>query len=645
MSLKLVSSSFTVINLSLDGSRKISIKGDNVETEPSTLDLYAKRNTLEGCNREITACNLLEFVAKYCVIKEEIRKRKKEVIVRAFPTVFSDPKGVQYALFCKYQLIKYKPWNNEISNAWDNEDISEEMFCEKWNSFLQTELGQQLVPDWRRHLTNAEIYFSTENSVNDNLEEVNYENQCSREEWMYLSELNVNNQVNETDSTVDVDYWSQCHEKFTQEEINSMPTWLSTAKGSCESSTEEYLDIDINTLNSSQRKAYDIVENHFKCDSENQEQLLMIIKGGAGCGKSYLIDALRSLLRECCIVTAFFGMASFNVKGKTLHSILRLPIRGKYRNSLKGPALLKLQEAMNGIKYLIIDEFSVVGQNMLGWIDKRCRQATGRSDLPFGGISVFLVGDIGQLPPVLDKVLYHKKPNEEIETEGFIIYRLFDKVIVLTKNERSRGESREQQRFRQLLLNIRNGTVTEDDWVLLQTRTPDSVGNNMDTKEYVKLSFSNEKVANDNFEALKSLNVPIAQVNARHNSSSAAKLSSDDMGGLEPKLFLAVGARVMITRNLWTEKGLCNGSMGTISDVVYKQGDKPPALPVAVIIQFDETYTGPSFSSDKPRCVPIPAQINESDLYGSSHERQQLPVKLSWAITIHKSQDLTFDKA
>ena len=160
-------------------------------------------------------------------------------------------------------------------------------------------------------------------------------------------------------------------------------------------------------------------------------------------------------------------------------------------------------------------------------------------------------------------------------------------------------------------MNLRNGDSTESDWNLQLTKTPDSIGNQKDTEEYVKLSFSNEKVASDNFEAPQSLNVLIVQVNARHSCSAAPKLTSDDMRGLESKLFLAKGARVMLTRNLWTEKGLCNGSMGTILDIIYKQGDKPPALPVAIMIQFDSIYTGPSFCSDKARCVPIIPETNE----------------------------------
>ena len=121
-----------------------------------------------------------------------------------------------------------------------------------------------------------------------------------------------------------------------------MPSWLINAKKIVETSNEESLNVDINLLNSSQRKAYDIVEHNFR---NTQDQLIMIIKGLAGSGKSFVIDAISSLLKQCCIVIAFFGIAAFNVNGKTLHSLLRLPIRGKN----KGFALIKLQEDLNGI--------------------------------------------------------------------------------------------------------------------------------------------------------------------------------------------------------------------------------------------------------------------------------------------------------
>ena len=244
-----------------------------------------------------------------------------------------------------------------------------------------------------------------------------------------------------------------------------------------------------------------------------------------------------------------------------------------------------------------------------------------------------------------DKVLYHKKPNGEVGTMGFCMYKKFTTIIKLFVNERTKGNEIEQETFRNVLYRLRNGDSTDEDWELLLTRTPANITDIIDKKSFVKLSFSNEKVACDNYEALMSLDVPVAQINARHSNKTSARLSSDDVGGLEPKIFLSIGARVMLTRNLWTEKGLCNGSMGVVKDIIYQEGDSPPNLPIAVIVQFDTFYTGPSICDDLPRCIPIIPLTNASDLHGSSHERQQLPLRLYWAITIHKSQGLTLNKA
>ena len=225
------------------------------------------------------------------------------------------------------------------------------------------------------------------------------------------------------------------------------------------------------------------------------------------------------------------------------------------------------------------------------------------------------------------------------------MYKKFTTIVKLTVNERSKGNCIEQEAFRNALYRLRNGDSTEEDWKLLLTRTSANVTDIVDKNTFVKISFSNEKVALDNHEALTGLNVPIAQINARHSNKASARLSSDDMGGLEPKIFLSIGARVMLTRNLWIGKGLCNGSMGVVKDIIYQEGDSPPNLPIAVIVHFDSFYTGPSICEDQSRCIPIIPLTSSSDLHGSSHERQQLPLRLSWAITIHKSQGLTLDKA
>ena len=101
--------------------------------------------------------------------------------------------------------------------------------------------------------------------------------------------------------------------------------------------------VKIENFNNEQRVAYQIVQNHFK--SEGQKQLLMIITGLGGQEKA-VIQALSELLDTQCNVCAFFGIAAFNIKGRTLHSLLQLPIKGRNNGPLKSSALAKLQHEL-----------------------------------------------------------------------------------------------------------------------------------------------------------------------------------------------------------------------------------------------------------------------------------------------------------
>lgn len=135
--------------------------------------------------------------------------------------------------------------------------------------------------------------------------------------------------------------------------------------------------------------------------------------------------------------------------------------------------------------------------------------------------------------------------------------------------------------------------------------------------------------------------MPIAAISAIHSSPAAAATKSKDTGGLLPVIFIAKGARIMLTANLWQEVGLCNGAAGTVHDIVYQEGHCPPSLPVAVLVQFDD-YCGPEFYRN---CIPI-TPITFEWTSGSQHlSRQQLPLQPRYAITIHKSQGQTLPKA
>ena len=116
------------------------------------------------------------------------------------------------------------------------------------------------------------------------------------------------------------------------------------------------------------------------------------------------------------------------------------------------------------------------------------------------------------------------------------------------------------------------------------------------------------------------------------------------MSGLERVVFLAKAARVMLTMNLWASVGLCNGAAGTVVDIIYQNNHQPPDLPIAVIVEF-KNYRGPDFNDNQPLCIPICPITVASQTEIGFHKKQQLPLRLAWALTIHKSQGLTLPKA
>ena len=96
------------------------------------------------------------------------------------------------------------------------------------------------------------------------------------------------------------------------------------------------------------------------------------------------------------------------------------------------------------------------------------------------------------------------------------------------------------------------------------TRQPTNVDNLTEFKGAVRLFYSNEQVANYNYDQLVKLQETVAQISARHLSVGAKKISADDFSGLQPLVFLAKGAKIMLTINLWPAVGLCNGAIGTV---------------------------------------------------------------------------------
>ena len=182
---------------------------------------------------------------------------------------------------------------------------------------------------------------------------------------------------------------------------------------------------------------------------------------------------------------------------------------------------------LKSIKYIIRDEFLVLDQKMLNWVDRQCRQSSTNMEIPFGGVSVILLGDIAQFPPVIDKVLYHKRPTNEFDTAVFSAYTLFQMVVKLSLNEKTKRESQNQNRFCNTLTNLQNAVPTRSGWDLFFPEICSNTGRIERKSQYVKLSFPNESVAANNYEALQRLNVPFVQIHTCYNSKTASYLWSE----------------------------------------------------------------------------------------------------------------------
>ena len=239
----------------------------------------------------------------------------------------------------------------------------------------------------------------------------------------------------------------------------------------------------------------------------------------------------------------------------------------------------------------------------------------------------------------MDLPLYTTDSRADLSDQGRAAYQTFQHAVVLDQVMRQAGQDPEQVQFRNILLQLRDAQVTVADWSHLMTRTPTRVQDVSPFASALHLIPTVEAVVEHNVAQLQASGQPIATIKAVHTGPNAGKVSADDAGGLEAVVCLAKSARVMLTSNLCVDVGLVNGAMGTVQAICYRTGG-PPDLPIAVMIHFD-SYSGPTFPDGTVPITPLRRCWSSS---GGQCSRLQLPLKLAWAVTIHKSQGLTLDK-
>jgi ATP-dependent exoDNAse (exonuclease V) alpha subunit len=151
-----------------------------------------------------------------------------------------------------------------------------------------------------------------------------------------------------------------------------------------------------------------------------------------------------------------------------------------------------------------------------------------------------------------------------------------------------------------------------------------------------------------NHARLRDLQKPALEVEASHEpiGDVGKKATYEEAGNLHAILLLSLGARVMLIENIWTENGLVNGALGTIHDIIWSAGsDCRRDPPFAVLVAFDG-YNGPALNGDEvTKIVPFFRSTREFIYKSSNHRRIQFPLTVAYAITIHKSQGITVEKA
>ena len=229
-------------------------------------------------------------------------------------------------------------------------------------------------------------------------------------EWQMASAMRpANEQSDPRVLTVDNQYdWvSKTQLLYSNQELQDAPNWVKDTTNRNFDSAQALRDIPIvhrSQLNYLQGLWFDMVLDAFNKD----KQLFLIVNGTAGTGKSHTIAAIsHAIPHQALIRSAFTAKTAFIIKGTTLHSAFNLPVESgsKKFKPLNGPALKALPERFAKVKVIIIDEFSMVSQPLMGKIDFRLREAKGIQK-PFGGVSVNIVGDPGQLPPVAAPCLF-----------------------------------------------------------------------------------------------------------------------------------------------------------------------------------------------------------------------------------------------
>jgi hypothetical protein len=364
-------------------------------------------------------------------------------------------------------------------------------------------------------------------------------------------------------------------------------------------------------------------------DYSESTNTVVFLTGKAGTGKTTFLQNLRQTSKKKLAVVAPTGVAAINAGGMTIHSFFQLPFGPIIPAGTEKPEVhysVEKKELLSALELLIIDEISMVRPDVLDQIDLILRNIKG-SAYPFGGVQLLLIGDLSQLSPII-------REEEWGILRSYYATSYFFSSLVMQKAAYVRIElnqvfRQKEQAFVALLNEVRNQQISAESLELLNARyVPDFRPTSEDP--YITLTTHNGIAQQINTEFLAVL--------AGNEVEFTATIRGEfpkDAYPTETSLKLKIGAQVMFVKNdSSAEKLFYNGKIGTVTNIsgntVFAQcGREDKELAVEALEWTNVKYT-------------LDGEAIKEDNAGSF---AQIPLKLAWAITIHKSQGLSFDKA
>lgn len=389
------------------------------------------------------------------------------------------------------------------------------------------------------------------------------------------------------------------------------------------------------TLSDEQKKLFDYIES-----SENN----IFITGRAGTGKSTLLTHLIENTKKSVAVCAPTGVAALNVGGSTIHSLFGLPFGVLGNQDLRRHLSRRNREVLAATDMLIIDEVSMVNADLMDAMDFMMGVAKGRTRLPFGGAQVVMFGDPYQLapvPPQGDELVYMR---ENYQSNWFFDAHVWQRDS-LERYELTEIFRQHDEHFKEILNAIRVGAATQE----MLDHLNQSGNRWPPHDEVIRLATINSSVDNVNFAKL-------AQITAEPKRFVASFGSGDEKAfgrtlPAEQVIELKVGAQVMFIKNDDGGKRDSSGAPikrwvnGTIGRVV----DLPKSGGVVVEVEDEKFDVGPStwekvryeveenFDEETGKFKEVLVSIPVAEF-------RQIPLRLAWAVTVHKSQGQTYDE-